>query len=143
VTIWKSRQTRGIALVVITGLVVAWARYGLQHHWKSFASWEQFFWYWFIHTIGVGAFTIFAAAAIIATHDFFTGAKWKDDQEVMAFYVVMTVLIGAIFIAVIANRTPSDDEDDVSARQSLTAAAASIGQATSRCCEQSCGLRRA
>jgi hypothetical protein len=97
---------------VATGLIVAWLRHGLQHHWRSFASWEQFFGYWFIHTIGVAVFTVFAAAAIIGTHKFFIGAKWKDSDggDVVAFYVVMTVLIGAIFVAVVANSVPSDDD---------------------------------
>jgi len=35
-------QTKCIALVVFTGLVVSWVRQGLEHHWKWFASWEDF-----------------------------------------------------------------------------------------------------
>jgi hypothetical protein len=45
------------------------------------------------------------SAAIISTHDFFVATKWKDGGgvDVLGFYAVMTVLIGAIFVAVVAN----------------------------------------
>jgi hypothetical protein len=104
--VWKKYQTRGIVLVLATGLVVSLVRHGLQDHWASFPSWGRFFLSWVIHTIGVALFTVCASAAIFATHRFFLGYQWDGDTEVLtevlAFYVVMTVLVAAIFIAVLA-----------------------------------------
>jgi hypothetical protein len=77
---------------------------------RLFASWESFFTSWFIHTIGVSVFSVFAAATIMGTHKFFVGDKHEGDIETLVFYVVMTVLIGAFAIGVVAN-APIDDED--------------------------------
>jgi hypothetical protein len=67
----KNRETKGIGLVVITGLIVSWVRQGIQHHWHGFASWESFFISWFIHAIGVSVFSVFAAAAIMGRLSYF------------------------------------------------------------------------
>jgi hypothetical protein len=107
---WKSREARGIGLVVVTGLIVSWVRQGIQHHGHGFASWESFFTSWFIHTIGVSVFSVFAAATIMGTHKFFVGDKHEGDIETLVFYVVMTVLVGAFAIGIVAN-APIDDED--------------------------------
>jgi hypothetical protein len=107
---WKDRQARAIGLVIVTGLIVSWVRQGLRDHWHGFASWESFFISWFIHAIGVSVFSAFAAAAIMGTHKFFLGEEWKGDVGEVVFYVVMTVLIGAFAIAVVAN-APVSDED--------------------------------
>jgi hypothetical protein len=40
---WKSKETREVLLVIITGLVVPQARHGLEHHWKSWDTWADFF----------------------------------------------------------------------------------------------------
>ena len=82
---WRSTETRGIGLIIFTGLIVSWVRQGLQHHWHSFASWEQFFISWFIHALGVGILSGFAAAAIIGSHKFFVGTERKDDFENLFF----------------------------------------------------------
>jgi hypothetical protein len=108
--VWKDREARGIGLVIVTGLIVSWVRQGMQHHWHGFLSWESFFISWFIHTIGVSVFSAFAAAAIMGTHKFFVGAEFKDDVQRVAFYVVMTVLVGALAIAVVANAPEVDDD---------------------------------
>jgi hypothetical protein len=107
---WKDRQARGVGLVIVTGLIVSWVRHGVQHHWHGYESWESFFSWWFIHTIGVSVFSVFAGAAIMGTHEFFLGEKWKGNVGDVAFYVVMTVLVGAFAIAVVAN-APISDED--------------------------------
>jgi hypothetical protein len=108
--VWKDRQARGIGLVVVTGLIVSWVRHGLQHHWHGYESWESFFSGWFIHTVGVSIFSAFAAATIIGTHKFFLDDEWKGDINRVAFYVVMTVLVGAFAIAVVANAPETDDD---------------------------------
>jgi hypothetical protein len=104
----KSPEARNIALVFITGWVVTWVRQGLQHHWHSFSSWESFFVAWFIHTIGVSIFSAIAGLLMATTHKFFTGSEWKGNIEELAFCVVMTVLAGAVAIALVANWAPSD-----------------------------------
>jgi hypothetical protein len=109
--VWKDKQARGVALIVITGLIVSWVRQGIQHHWHGFTSWESFFLSWFIHTIGVGIFSAFAAATIMGTHKFFLGDEWKDDIERVVFYEVMTVLVGAFAAALVANAPEPDDDD--------------------------------
>jgi uncharacterized membrane protein YeaQ/YmgE (transglycosylase-associated protein family) len=105
----KDKQARGVALNVVTGLIVSWVRQGIQHHWHGLTSWESFFLSWFIHTIGVGIFSAFAAATIMGTHTFFLGDEWKDDIERVVFYEVMTVLVGAFAVVLVAN-APEPDE---------------------------------
>jgi hypothetical protein len=109
--VWKDRQLRGVGLVIVTGLIVTWVRQGIQHHWHGFASWESFFISWFIHTIAVSIFSVFAGVAIVGTHKFFLGAGYNDETEKLVFYVVMTVLVGAFAIAIVANAPGVDDDD--------------------------------
>ncbi len=111
---FEDLEKRQIALVIFTGLVVAWVRHGLQYHWKSWDSWEDFFIAWFIHTMGVALLMAASLAAIIFTHKFFRGYN-KEDYSEITFYVLMTILIGALGIAFLALRGPSDDYDDSSA----------------------------
>ena len=108
---WKNREARGVGLVILTGLIVSWVRHGLQHHWLGFDSWGDVFVSWFIHTLGVSIFSGFAAAAIMGAHKFFVGAECKEDMETLAFYVVMTVLLGAFAVAILANVRTVDDDD--------------------------------
>jgi len=108
--VWNSREARSIGLVVVTGLIVSFVRQEIQHHRHGFASWESFFISWFIHTIAVSVFSVFAAAAIMGAHKFFMGDKYENDIERLVFYVVMTVLLGAFAIAIVAN-APVYDED--------------------------------
>lgn len=107
---WRNRQAKAIGLVVFTGWVVTWVRQGVEHHWHGFSSWESFFLAWFIHTIGVSIFSVFAAASIVGTHKFFVGVERKEDMETLVFYVVMTVLVGALAIAVVANAPEVGDD---------------------------------
>jgi uncharacterized membrane protein YeaQ/YmgE (transglycosylase-associated protein family) len=109
--VWKDRQARGIGLVIVTGLIVSWVRQGLQHHWHAFASWESFLISWFIHAIGVSVFSVFAAAAIMGAHKFFVGDRYENDIETLVFYVVMTVLVGAFAVAIVANAPSAGDND--------------------------------
>jgi uncharacterized membrane protein len=108
---WESKETREVLLVIITALVVAQVEHGLVHHWKSWVTWADFFGLWFIDAIGVGVFTVIALAAIIFTHKFFLGKEMPDIQGI-TIYIVLTVLVGALCIWVIAiNWSPSDDDD--------------------------------
>src|SRR3974390_2237111 len=107
----KDKHTRTIALFVFTGLVISLVRYGLEHHWKLFPSWELLLTSWLIHTLVLVVFTVIAATAIIRTHNFFLGSNWTEDKDELTFYIVMTVLIGALSIAVLANYSASKDDD--------------------------------
>ncbi len=107
----KDKDAKGVGLVIMTGLIVSWVRHGIEHHWHGFASWDSFFLSWFIHTVGVSVFSAFAAAAIMGTHKFFLGDEWKGDVKEMAFYVVMTVLVGAFAVGLVANAPEVDDDD--------------------------------
>jgi amino acid transporter len=74
-------------------------------------TWGDFFAAWFIYGFAVVLFTAIAVAAIIYTQEFFLGHD-KTDMEGVTFYIVMTVLVGALFILFIAmNWSPSDDDD--------------------------------
>ena len=46
----------------------------------------------------------------MGTHKFFLDEEWKGDVGEAVFYVVMTVLMGAFAIALVAN-APISDED--------------------------------
>jgi hypothetical protein len=100
-------ETKSIALLLVTGLVVSWVAHGLDTHWKSFASWWQFFASWLIHTLGVAVLVAVVGGAIVGTHRFFLGSEHNGDHAKLTFYVVMTVLVSAICVAIIAKGTPS------------------------------------
>jgi hypothetical protein len=119
---WNDYSIRLGALYVFTGLVVSWVRHGIQYHWKAFPSWESFFGAWFIHSVALGLFTMFAAAAIFATQKFFVGSEWKRETEELAFYIVMTVLVGALAVGFMANYQPSGDDEYSSLNATLAVA---------------------
>jgi L-cystine uptake protein TcyP (sodium:dicarboxylate symporter family) len=100
----RNLQTRSIALLVVTGLVVSWIAHGLDTHWKSFPSWRVFFGSWLIHTLGIVILVAVVGGAIVR---FFLGLEHNGDHAKLTFYVVMTVLVSAICIAIIAKGTPS------------------------------------
>jgi hypothetical protein len=70
---------REIALVILTGLVVAWVRHGLQYHWKLWDSWRNFFTSWFVHATAVFLLMVVALWAIIYTHKFFLGRDMEGN----------------------------------------------------------------
>jgi hypothetical protein len=94
---------REIALVILTGLVVAWVRHGLQYHWKLWDSWRNFFTSWFVHAMAVFLLMVVALWAIIYTHKFFLGRDMEGNEREVSFYVVMTILVASIGIAVLSN----------------------------------------
>lgn len=47
----------------------------------------------------------------MGTHRFFVGSEYKADARELWFYIVMTVLVGAVAIAIMAH-TPEVDDDD-------------------------------
>lgn len=96
-----------------TGLVVSWVRQGLLHHFqKGYPSWGDFFAYWFVCTLAVAITSGLAAAAIFMAHRFFLGEEYKDSLDKLFFYAVMTVLFGAILLALGATGGPPDWDAD-------------------------------
>jgi hypothetical protein len=106
-------ERRLIGLQIVTGLVVAFVRHGLERHripWDL----QQFLISWFIHTVAVIAFTAIAAAPIIGSHKFFLGYEYdasKDKIEQLAFYLSMAVLVASVCILCLASYVPADDYD--------------------------------
>jgi hypothetical protein len=104
-------KTKEGILLVVTGLAVAYVRHGLEHNWGKWESIEQFFAGWFVHTMGLALFLAVALVAIMRLHEFFLGTKREsDDFEELTYNVLMTVLVGTIFIFIIAHWIPSDEE---------------------------------
>jgi len=106
------KGTRQGGLFIFAGLLVSWVRHGLEHHWHAFASWEDFFLSWFIHTIAVAVLGFGVGVAAIGTHKFFVGTKWNENTDEFLFYFLITVVVAALAIAMIALHGPSDDYDD-------------------------------
>jgi MFS superfamily sulfate permease-like transporter len=108
-------EKREIALTIFTGLVVAYVRHGLQHHWKAWDSIGDFFAAWFVHTMGVAVLMGVTLAAIIYSHKFFLGYDREHYGREITFYIVVTILVTALGIAFVAHSPPSDEYDDSSA----------------------------
>jgi prolipoprotein diacylglyceryltransferase len=105
-----SGEARITALTIFAGLVVSWVRNGLQHHWRSFPSWGWFFTLWIVHIFGVVLFCGIALAAIIYTHKLFLGYNLKNrDGNELYFYIVMTVLVGALSVAALTHLPPTTE----------------------------------
>jgi hypothetical protein len=97
------KETRGLLLLVTAGLFVAYVRHGAERAWES---WEEFLISWLFNTIGVVLLIPFAEAAIWHFHRFFLGHDLKDETpETLIYYVIMTVLVGAIGLALIGSYT--------------------------------------
>ena len=72
---------------------------------------EQFFASWFVHTAGLVVFFAVSVVAIGRFYEFFLGMKRKnDDFDELIYMVLMTVLIGSIFVFFVAHWVPSDDD---------------------------------
>jgi hypothetical protein len=97
-----SRETKSVGLVVFTGLVVYWVRAGLDKHWKSL-TWSDFFSFWFLDAFTVLVVSGIAVTAIIFTENFFVGRSKDEDYNRVFFYIVMTILIVALFVGFIAS----------------------------------------
>ena len=103
---------RQAGLIPIVGLAVGYVRHGLATQWASWVSVEQFFGYWFIHTVALLLFTVISGAVILHTHEFFLGEKPKYDIEDVIFNVVMTVLLAVVAIYFVAHWTPTGNDED-------------------------------
>jgi hypothetical protein len=112
----KDTEAREVGLTIFTGLVVAYVRHGLQHHWTLWDSIPDFFAAWLFHTLAVVLLMAASLAGIIYTHKFFLGYEKKDYGREITFYILMTILVAALSIAMVAHWPSSDhDFDDSSA----------------------------
>jgi hypothetical protein len=109
----RQTDTKKGILILATGFMVGCVRHGIEHHWQSFDTWEDFFVNWFVHTIAVLLFMAFGGATILWRYEFFFGKKpgFEAEHEIPVI-VVITVLLGAIAIFVLAHWTPSVDDYD-------------------------------
>jgi hypothetical protein len=116
----STSQRKLIGLQIATGLVVLFVRHTLDpHHWgpwvgEAFWPWGvvSFLLAWFLHTIAVVALVAFAGFAIMQFHKFFLGyelEKW--DFNSLGYYVMMTVLVAAVCILLVAagSNVPTED----------------------------------
>ena len=106
----RSPKTRQVALIVFTGLVVTFVRHGLEKHWRPFESAEQFLIGWMIHSIAAFLLSAIAAIVIARSNRFFTGHQEVPELEDLVTYALLTILVGAIAILIVAN-WPERDED--------------------------------
>lgn len=116
---FQDLEKREIALVIFTGLMVAWVRHGLTHHWHGWDSWGDFLAEWFVHTMGVVLLMGVAFAAIIYSHKFFLGYSKESYGRELTFYIVITILVASIGIVVVAHWPASDDDFDDSSTFTL------------------------
>jgi hypothetical protein len=87
-----------LCLVLITSLVVAYVRHGVNTHWKSWDSIEQIAISWFVHALALLLFILITSAIILRSHEFWLGHKPASNaEEDVSFNVLMTVLIAAVF----------------------------------------------
>jgi hypothetical protein len=104
-------RTKECVLWVTTGLALAYVRHGVETGWASWGSLERFFSYWFIHTMGLSVFIVLAGAIIDRFHEFFLGYRRENFGYADLIYVIlMTVLMGAACVVLIAHWSPSADE---------------------------------
>lgn len=83
--LWEDTGTREFGLTVFTGLVVAYVRHGLQHHWTLWDSTGDFPAAWFFHTMAVAMLMVASLTAIICSHKFFLGYEKKEFGREVAF----------------------------------------------------------
>jgi hypothetical protein len=99
----------------VTSWAVTFVRHGIQHNFKGWDSWGDFFIAWFIHLAALGLFFAFAAATIIHFHKFWLGIAfpyntYKDGDKAVRIYILLTVLIATIGIAMVATAGPFEDD---------------------------------
>ena len=113
---WLSRmgfESRVNVLTVITSLVVAYVRHGLETKWAPWRGYEHFFAAWLIHYFALLFLVFGAGLAITSWHEVFLGEKRDLIQNRVQFqyYIVMTALIAAIGIFILAV-VPFSSSDD-------------------------------
>jgi hypothetical protein len=99
-------------LSVIAAFAVSYVRHGVEHHWASWASAEQFFISWFIHWVALNVLLVAAAAATIWLHKLFLGYEYEGRNLEFGYHVLVVVLVAAISIAFLAHYIPTGDFED-------------------------------
>jgi hypothetical protein len=111
---WLSRtgfEARVNVLTVITSLMVAYVRHGLESKWAAWGGVENFLVSWFVHFIGLYLFVAFASIAISMWHKTFLGEEREIIQNrlELQYYIVMAALVAAISILILAHWPAGED----------------------------------
>src|SRR5262249_2915861 len=91
-----AKNWRGFGLLLVTGIVVAFAHYRLQFGQAAWESLDQIFIWWFVHTGAVVILIFFAVLFILMSHEFFIGSKFEGSFKQLFFLIIMTVLVGSV-----------------------------------------------
>jgi hypothetical protein len=103
-------KTKEGVLFVLTGLALAYVRHGIESGWAWWESVEQFFGDWFIHTMALSLFIAIAGVTIEKFHEFFLGHKREAEYTDLIYVILMTVLVGAVCVFLLAHWSPSGDD---------------------------------
>jgi hypothetical protein len=107
-----------LGLLIITGLAVTYVRHDLQTHHAAWDSFEQFFSWWFTHTMGIMLFIVIAGVAITMSHEFFLGSKFDDSSKFddkfqqLFFYILMAVLVASLSFWLLGHHVFASDDSD-------------------------------
>jgi hypothetical protein len=100
-------------LIPLTSLAVTYLRHGIESHWASWNSIEQFLTSWFVHTFGLLLFMALTTAIILWSHEFFFEKKASGEaEEFLPTYIVMAVLVAAVAIIFLAHWPVGSGIDD-------------------------------
>ncbi|HLH92906.1 MAG TPA: hypothetical protein VKX28_31155 [Xanthobacteraceae bacterium] len=100
-----------VILTIVAGLAVAYVRHDLIDH-AGWESLEQFFVWWFIHTLGLGVYFAAVAIAISLSHEFFLGYKFEEKHRHLFFYVLMAVMVASVCVWLLAHHVFAGDDFD-------------------------------
>ena len=89
-------------LTAVTSLVVAYVRHGLETKWAPWPGFGHFFSSWFVHYIALWLLIVIAGATISGWHKRFLGDRYNIKQLQSQYYIVMTTLIAALTILILA-----------------------------------------
>lgn len=106
-----SPEVRRNALLVITGLVVAYVRQVVQYGKYSWESIGQFLIMWLLHYLAVGFIAAISYGVIKGTEKIFL--EYEDRRKSITFeqalvYVALISLVVATFIFILAHWIPND-----------------------------------
>ena len=110
-----SPKIRRYALLVITGLVVAYVRNIVQYRRYSWESIGELLSWWFVHYMAVGIVTGISYVVMKNVEKIFF--QYKDSEggltwEQSIVYTSLTILISAIFICLLAHWGGVSDYDE-------------------------------
>jgi hypothetical protein len=102
-----SLHVRRHALVIVTGLVVAYVRSFLQYHRYWWTSVPDFLASWFVHYLAILLFTAISSAIIFRWDNFFLGNNDREKKSQITtdqatVYVSLVILMFAVSVFLLA-----------------------------------------